>query len=165
MESLTYLKNIRITPKKLRFILSDIKKQKPAVALQKLMYSSSRPGRIMYQGLKSAITNAKNTLNIEDSLLQFKTLTIEEGQKIKRYQSGSRGTVKPILKRFSHIKIVLVGPEAASIKVDNKAAAKQDKKTEANQEVKVEEANPKAKKEVTSEKAVKKTKSTKKVSK
>ena len=116
MESLTYLKNIKIPPKKLRFLLEDIKKNKPSIAMQRLMYSSTRPGQILYQSIKSAIANAKHTLNIEDSLLQFKTLTIEEGQKIKRGQSGSRGTVKPINKRYSHIKIILVGPEEVKVK-------------------------------------------------
>ena len=173
MESLTYLKNVRIPPKKLRFLLEDIKKNKPAVAMQRLMYSSTRPGQILYQSIKSAIFNAKHTLNIEDSLLQFKTLTIEEGQKIKRGQSGSRGTVKPINKRYSHIKIILVGPDEAKVNKGKTAEAKSPKDTSAKvqetaKEVKTEDKKAETKSRVSKVKnttAKPKTSQTKKVSK
>jgi len=41
-------------------------------------------------------------------------LTVEEGQKLKRYLPGSRGNVKPIKRRMSHIKIIL---EARDVKM------------------------------------------------
>lgn len=111
MESITYLKNIKIPPKKLRFYVPTVKKHKPSQVLAQLRYASNRPSQILYQSIKSAIYNAKNALNIDESLLQFKTLTIEEGQKLKRYKAGGRGTAKPIKHRYSHIKIVLIAEE------------------------------------------------------
>lgn len=114
MESTTYLKNIKITPKKLRFILDDVKKHKPVDAVQKLMYSSNKAGHLLYKALMSAMVNAKRTLNVEESMLQFKTLVIEEGQKIRRYRAGGRGTAKPIKRRFAHIKIVLIAESPLS---------------------------------------------------
>ncbi|MCR4312671.1 MAG: uL22 family ribosomal protein, partial [Candidatus Roizmanbacteria bacterium] len=37
----------------------------------------------------------------------FKLLSVEQGQKLKRYKPGSRGNAKPINRRMSHIKIIL----------------------------------------------------------
>lgn len=107
-ESKTYLKNINISPKKLRFYFNSIKNMDPSSAVESLFYGRQRATRILYQAIKSAISNAKQSLKVTEDLLKFKVFTIEEGQKLKRYRPGSRGTPKPIVKRKSHIKIILV---------------------------------------------------------
>ena len=107
MESLTYLKNIKLAPKKLRMYLNQIKKMSPHEALDYLMYAPHKPGNIYYKALHSAINNATNTLKVTPDMLQFKLFTIEEGHTIKRFQPGARGTAKPVKRRYSHIKIIL----------------------------------------------------------
>lgn len=106
-DSLTYLKNINITPKKLRFYLKDIKKNDPVSCLELLYYGKQKATKILYQALKSAINNAKQSLKVDENMLKFKLFTVEEGQKLKRYRAGGRGTPKSIVKRKSHIKIIL----------------------------------------------------------
>lgn len=115
MESTTYLKNVRIAPKKLRFFTDYIKGLSPSKAVEMLLYSPEKPSQIFYKSIRSAIANAKQTLKVGDDLLQFKTLTVEEGQKMKRYRPGGRGTARMIRKRSSHIKIVLTVKESAAI--------------------------------------------------
>jgi len=110
MESKTYIKNIKISPKKLRFLLPAIKKLTPVQALNNLMYTPKKAARFFYTAIKSAVNNAKNTLKTNEDLLKFKLLTVEEGQKLKRFKPGGRGTAKIILRRFSHIKIILEAP-------------------------------------------------------
>jgi len=110
MESQTYLKNLRVTPKKIRFLLSEVKKMKPQLALDYLLYMKQDGARVFYQALKSAITNAKNSLKVTEDVLQFKLLTIEEGSRFKRFRPGGRGTAKPIKRRLSHMKIILEAP-------------------------------------------------------
>ena len=111
MESKTYLKNLRVSPKKLRFFLPAIKKMNPSMVLDYLYYSPNKTAKILYKAIKSAITNAKNTLKADGDLLEWKLLTIEQGQILKRFKPGGRGTAKPIKKRFSHIKIILKAKE------------------------------------------------------
>ncbi|MBI4009037.1 50S ribosomal protein L22 [Candidatus Roizmanbacteria bacterium] len=115
MESKTYLKNIKISAKKLRFLLSEIKKLKPIEALDYLLYTPNKSARVFYKSIKSAISNAKNVLKVNEDLLKFKFITVEEGRKLKRFRHGGRGTMKPIIKRFSHIKVIL---EAEQPKVE-----------------------------------------------
>ena len=106
-QSLTYLKNLKISPKKLRFYLASVKKMSPSDSLKRLFYGKQKANAILYKSIKSAIDNAVLTLKTTPDLLEFKLLTIEEGYKLKRYKPGSRGNMKPIRRRMSHIKIIL----------------------------------------------------------
>lgn len=111
MESKTVIKNVRISPKKLRFLLKEVKKLTPKQALDYLYYTPKKGAKLLYQAIKSAINNAKNYLKVDEDLLKFKVLAVDEGIKLKRYRPGGRGTVKPYKRRFSHITMVLVKEE------------------------------------------------------
>lgn len=150
MESVTYLKNIKIAPKKLRFYLGSIKKMTPGEALTVLLYAHEKPGRVFYQAIKSAVANAKHTLKVQDDLLQFKALMIEEGQKVRRYRPGSRGSAKPIKKRYSHIKIILSASSTSTqAGDDSKKPVEQTSPKEASAVAKKPAARPKKKTETT----------------
>jgi large subunit ribosomal protein L22 len=111
MESNTYIKNVKVSPRKLRFLLPGIKKLSPSTSLDYLLYSPQKGAKVFYSAIHSAISNAKNTLKVSPDLLQFKTLTIEEGNVLKRYNPGGRGTAKPFKRRMAHIKITLTAKE------------------------------------------------------
>lgn len=130
MESKAYIKNIKISPKKLRFLLSDIKKYKPADALTYLLYTPKKGARLFYKAIKSAVSNAKAKLNASEDSLQFETLVVEEGQKLKRYQAGGRGVVKPFVRRYAHIKIVLTAQSKEKLETKNEQQQLTTKKNE-----------------------------------
>lgn len=146
-ESKTYLKNIDLSPKKLRYYLASTKKMSPSKAADYLFYGGQKATQILYQAVKSAISNAKTTLKVNDDQLRFKLFTIEEGQKLKRYRPGSRGTPKPIVKRKSHIKIVLIADN--KVKSQMSKVKSEDKKLKVKDETetkdkKSEARNPKS---------------------
>lgn len=137
MESRTYIKNIRISAKKLRFLADDIKKRTPAEALHYLNYTTLRGAKIFHKTIRSAIANAKLKLKTSDELLRFKSLVVEQGPKLKRFRAGGRGTAKPFERKSAHIKIVLVVKKLAEKTAEKVAAkAKPEVKTESKQEVK-----------------------------
>lgn len=113
MESLTYQKNLKISPKKLRFLLPLIKKMTPINATVSLMYSPEKAARVFYKAIKSALANARHTLKVGDDLIKFKLLTVEEGQKLRRFKAGGRGTANPIMRRYAHIKIIMTADQPA----------------------------------------------------
>ncbi len=117
MESITYFKNLKIAPKKIRFLLDAVRKLDPLQAMDHLLYVPKKPAKILYQAIKSAINNAKVTLKTSDNLLKFKTLAVDEGFKLKRYNPGARGNAKPFKRRYSHIKIILVTKKLPENKV------------------------------------------------
>ena len=130
METKAYFINLPVSPKKARFYLPAIKKLKPIDSLDFLMYERTDAAVILYKAIKSAISSARQILKVEDNLLNFKLLTVEQGQKLKRYRPGSRGNAKPINRRMSHIKIILeakevkkVAPKVETKKLEVKAPA------------------------------------------
>lgn len=135
MESRTYIKNVKLTPKKLRMLRDSIVKMAPQDALDYLMYATSKSSSIYYKAIHSAIANATQALNVSPDVLKFKLLTIEEGRTLKRHRAGSKGMAKPILKSFSHIKIVLVSDQKPQLA---KKSVAPKKETEKHEEKKVE---------------------------
>jgi large subunit ribosomal protein L22 len=137
MEAKASVTDVHTTPKKLRILLEDVKKMKPAKAMEHLMYSPKKSAGILYKVIKSAVDNAKATLQIDAHLLEFKLLKVDQGHSLRRYNPGGRGTAKPYRKQFAHISVVVglgKGNEAKQV------AKKEEKKTE---EVKSEKADEK----------------------
>mgnify|MGYP003729964135 CR=1 FL=1 len=108
MEKVFYFKNLPISPKKLRLLLFGLKNIKPVLSLEYLEYLPKKGAKILKKAIKSAIDTTKSSLKIDENELKFRTLAVDGGRKLKRYRPGARGTVKPIFRRFSHLKIILM---------------------------------------------------------
>lgn len=113
MEAKASVTDVHSTPKKLRVLLTDIKKMTPVKAMDHLFYSPKKSANILYKVIKSAVDNAKATLQIDANLLEFKLLKVDQGHALRRYNPGSRGNAKPYRKQFSHINVV-VGVKSGS---------------------------------------------------
>lgn len=115
MEAKASVTDVHSTPKKLRILLTDIKKMTPVKAMDLLFYSPKKSAMILYKVIKSAVDNAKATLQIDANLLEFRLLKVDQGHALRRYNPGSRGTSKPYRKQFAHIQVV-VGVKAQAQK-------------------------------------------------
>lgn len=77
-------------------------------------------------------------MNIDSGLLQFKSVAIEEGLRLKRFRAGSKGMAKPFRHEYSHIKLVLTTGDntdksiksVKSIKSETEPVETEVKKTE-----------------------------------
>jgi large subunit ribosomal protein L22 len=107
MEAKASVTDVHSTPKKLRILLADIKKMSPVKAMDLLYYSPKKSAMILYKVIKSAVDNAKATLQIDANLLEVKLLKVDQGHALRRYNPGSRGTSKPYRKQFAHIQVVV----------------------------------------------------------
>lgn len=114
MKSQTYIKNLKITPKKLRMITDAVRKLEPDVALDHLSYTPRKSARMLYKVVQSAVSNAKTILKTESKNFRFHTLLVEEGNKLKRFRPGSRGMAKRYVKQLSHVKVVLETKERSA---------------------------------------------------
>ncbi len=115
MEAKASVTDVHTTPKKLRILLTDVKKMSPVKAMDHLFYSPKKSANILYKVIKSAVDNAKATLQIDANLLEFKLLKVDQGHSLRRYNPGSRGSAKPYRKQFAHISVV-VGTKAQPAK-------------------------------------------------
>lgn len=153
MVSKTYIKNVKMSPKKMRFMLELLKGMSPLEAVRHLEVIPNKQATLFYKAIQSAISNATATLKADPNVLKFKLLTIEEGRKLKRYKAGSRGGAKPRTKRSSHIKIELV----ANAVENDKPKQVQKKKIVPKTKKAPKKANTKKKVKTSTKKTVKKT--------
>lgn len=98
---------IRISPRKARIVIDLIRGKRVNDALATLMYTPKAASPIVEKLLNSAIANAENNLSMDRSDLYVAEVYANPGPTLKRFVARSRGSASPMLKRTSHITIVL----------------------------------------------------------
>lgn len=104
-------KYIRISPTKVRAVLDVIrgKSYREAVALlNTLNKSSSEP---ILKVVNSAAANAENNLNMNKDSLFVAECFADQGPTLKRFMPRAHGRAASILKRTSHITVILDAPQ------------------------------------------------------
>lgn len=107
MEVVASAKFVRISPKKVRPLLKDLRGKKVTDVLAALHYSGSKAGKLLYKLIASASANASNNYNLKQENLKIKTVTANDGPRFKRIWMRSRGSSDVILKRTAHLAVVL----------------------------------------------------------
>ena len=120
-------KYARISAFKAREVAREIQGLPVATALDIVAFSPKKAAALIAKTLKSAVANAENNANLRADTLVVKEATIGEGPTAKRFQPKARGSAGPILKRSSHIRIVLTDEVETS-----KRAAKSAKASKGN---------------------------------
>jgi large subunit ribosomal protein L22 len=107
MEVSATARYIRTSPQKLRLIVDTVRGKKVDEALTILRFFPSPTARTVAKAVKSASDNAENNYEMTPADLRIVRIFVDEGPTLKRYRAGPRGRVKPILKRSSHITVVV----------------------------------------------------------
>jgi len=107
--------NLKVSPRKLRLLVATVKKISPQTALAKLQFTNSNAARLLADVLKNAVNTAVKNHKLIAESLKFSSVTVDEGQKIKRMDKshGSRFARGVIIKRHSRLNIVLSGTIAS----------------------------------------------------
>ena len=100
-------KYIRIPSRKVHIVLDLIRGNSADQALAILMKTPKADSRIVAKVLNSAIANAENNLEMDRSTLYVAECFANQGPTLKRFHPRSRGQAFSILKRTSHITVVL----------------------------------------------------------
>ena len=111
MEVTAIAKNVRMSPKKVRLVINQIRNKKPQDAVKVLDFVNKRPAVAIKKAIMSAIANAKNNYSLDEESLVFKQISANKGLTFKRFRPVSRGRVHHILKRASHLTVVLEGEQ------------------------------------------------------
>ncbi|MBP3461627.1 MAG: 50S ribosomal protein L22 [Bacilli bacterium] len=107
MEAKAIAKTVRIAPRKARLVIDLIRGKSVEEADKILSNINKEAARIEKKVLTSAVANATNNLKLDKTNLYVKEAYVNEGQTMKRMKFGSRGRIDPIMKRTSHITIVV----------------------------------------------------------
>ena len=107
MESRATLKYARISPRKVKIVLDLIRNQKADKAMAILKFTPKAACELLEKLLKSAIANAENNHNMDVSKLYVAECFVGPGPTLKRIRPKDHGRAHRILKRTSHITLVL----------------------------------------------------------
>ena len=97
----------KISPFKAREVTRAIQGLPVSAALDLVAFSPKKAATLIGKTLKSAVANAENNANLRVDGLVVKEAIVGEGPTIKRMMTRARGSGSTILKRSSHIRIVL----------------------------------------------------------
>src|SRR6266481_4272871 len=121
MEVGSIYKYARISPFKAREVTREIEGLPVSAALDLLAFTPKKAAFLVGKTLKSAIANAENNANLKPDGLVVKEATVGEGPTLKRIMARARGSASQILKRTSHIRIVLSDEIAIETRETRKA--------------------------------------------
>ncbi len=107
MEVKVELNNLRIAPRKSREVVDLVRGKNIPQARAALEFTVKRASESVLKLLNSAVASALNDLKLKESDLYISKITVDEGPKLKRIHMMSRGRAYPIMKRTSHITLVL----------------------------------------------------------
>ena len=107
MEARAYLRNARISPRKVLIVLDLIRNKPVDIALATLDLTPKAASPLLEKLLKSAIANAENNHSMNKDNLYVAECFVTPGPTMKRIMPRAQGRAYRILKRTSHITIVL----------------------------------------------------------
>jgi len=102
-----HAKFVRVSATKAKIVLDQIKGKDLASAMGILLYSPRYASDVIIKVLKSAAANAENNLGMNPDQLFVEEAIANQGPTLKRIKPESKGRAYRILKRTSHITIVL----------------------------------------------------------
>src|SRR6185503_18462564 len=97
----------KISAFKVREVTRAIQGLPVSAALDLVTFSPKKAAHLIAKTLKSAVANAENNANLRVDGLVVKEATVGEGPTMKRMMTRARGSGSRILKRSSHIRIIL----------------------------------------------------------
>lgn len=107
MEARAIAKYVRISPLKVNYICSEIRGKQVDEALAMLNVTPKRGATELASVLESAIANAEHNLHLDRDNLYVKEANANDGPTMKRIRPKAKGMAHPILKRSSHISVVV----------------------------------------------------------
>jgi large subunit ribosomal protein L22 len=107
MEIKARAKYLRISPLKLRLVARTLPGKKVEDALALLRFMPQRGARLLRKVVMAAVANAEQRPQVDVDALIVKGVQVDGGPSLKRFQARAMGRVNRIIKRSSHITVVL----------------------------------------------------------
>lgn len=107
MEARAYLRNARIAPRKVQIVLDLIRNQPVDKARAILKHTPKAASELLIKLLNSAAANADNNFSMDKDNLYVAECYVTPGPTMKRIRPRAQGRAFRVLKRTSHVTIVL----------------------------------------------------------
>ena len=107
MESRAVARYIRVSPRKVRLIMDEVRGRKIEEALNQLSFAPQKGAFILKKLINSAVANAEQNFEMDVDKLYIKQIFADEGPTLKRFRPRAMGRAAKIRKRTSHLTVVL----------------------------------------------------------
>ncbi|MBQ9365298.1 MAG: 50S ribosomal protein L22 [Schwartzia sp.] len=107
MEAKAVARYVRIAPRKVRVVMDLIRGKDVADAFAILKFTPKAGADVIEKVLKSAVANAENNFDMNIDNLYVSSAFVDQGPTLKRIHPRSRGQAFSILKRTSHVTVVV----------------------------------------------------------
>nr|HID59246.1 50S ribosomal protein L22 [Desulfobacterales bacterium] len=107
MEVKSQARYVRISPTKVRKVANTVKGKQVEDALSILKFMPHRSARILSKVIQSAVANADQNTEVDIDMMRVKNIIVDQGPTLKRFRARAMGRATRILKRTSHIKVIL----------------------------------------------------------
>ena len=107
MEAKAVAKYVRVAPRKVRVVMDLIRGKNVAEAFAILKFTPKVGADVIEKVLKSAVANAENNFDLNVDKLYVSSAYVDQGPTLKRIHPRSRGQAFRILKRTSHVTVVV----------------------------------------------------------
>ena len=107
MEVRAVSKYVRISPRKVHKVIGAVKGKPVENGIQILKFMPQKAASILEKIVRSAVANADHNADIDIDSLVIQNITADQGPTLKRWKARARGRGTRILKRTSHITVVL----------------------------------------------------------
>ncbi len=158
MEIKAKVKNLRMSPRKVRLVIDVVRGMKVDEAISQLVFMNKKAAKPIMKLVESGVANALNNYELDKGNLLIKEIRVDEGATLKRWMPRARGRATVIRKRTSHVNLILgeivdSGEKEAKkekiedpIKLDAKAKQEGDAKVEKEEKEEKKETDEKGKK-------------------
>lgn len=107
METKAVGKYIRISPQKARLVADTVRGMNADQAITALKFMPKKGAKILRKVIESAVANATQDDQVDVDNLFIKKVTVDGGPSLKRIRPRAMGRATKIIKRTSHITVVL----------------------------------------------------------
>ncbi len=111
MEVRAIAKDTGVSPRKVRLLVDMVRGKKVDEALAILKFMPTPTAQVVAKVVKSAVANAENNFQVSPSDLKIVKVFADEARTLKRHRPRARGRSSPILKRSSHITVIVAEQE------------------------------------------------------
>ncbi len=107
MEVQARVKTVGVSPKNLRNLIDTVRGMKVEDAISSLRFTPIPMARMVRKAVESAVANAENNYEMTRDELRIVKIVADEGPRMKRFKAKPRGRAAPIIKRTSHLTVVV----------------------------------------------------------
>ncbi len=106
-EATCVVRDIRVTPRKIRLVADYVRGKDVNEALALLKHLNKSAAMPVYKAIKSAAANATNNFNLDGDLLYVSEIQASDGKRMKRYLPRAKGSASPLIKRMAFLRVTV----------------------------------------------------------